>query len=145
MSRFAILRVVKLKKMGNIGGSGQHGFRERETDNADPSRLHENQILLGPKTSEGILEAVRRRVAVATHKVSKDPVLCLEYLVAYSPEAAVGQAPDAYFDDALAWVQERHGNENVISAMVHKDESTPHMAAYVVPIEMRGGRATPLN
>lgn len=139
MARFAILRVVKLRKMGNIGASGQHGHRERPTDNADPDRLAKNEILCGPRTAQGIVDAVKRRLAVVTHKSAKDPVPCLEYLVAYSPEASVARAPNAYFRDALDWLRKRHGEENIVSAMIHNDETTPHMAVYAVPINKIGG------
>lgn len=55
--RFAILRCAKLKKPANIAASLQHTFRERETLNADLKRRHENTILLGPDTSEAVLDA----------------------------------------------------------------------------------------
>ena len=145
MARFAILRVHKLRKAGNIGGSSQHGLRERNTENADPARLLDNEVLCGPKTSQGILAAVNKRLAVATHKSTQDPVQCLEYLFAYSPEASIGRAPGPYFRDSLAWLQERHGKENVVSAIVHHDESTAHMAAYAVPIDVRGGKERKRN
>ena len=36
--------------------------------------------------------------------------------------------------DNLAWLRETFGAENVVSAVVHRDESTPHIHAAVVPI-----------
>ena len=32
----------------------------------------------------------------------------------------------------------KHGAENVISTTIHRDETTPHMAVYVVPIDSKG-------
>ena len=40
---------------------------------------------------------------------------------------------DAYFRDALDWLKNKHGAENVVYAGIHRDETTPHMYAYVVP------------
>ena len=40
---------------------------------------------------------------------------------------------DAYFRDSLEWLKQRHGAENVVYAGIHRDETTPHMYAYVVP------------
>lgn len=65
---------------------------------------------------------------------------CLEYLVTASPEAFksggglfwTGSA-QAYFDDSLKWLKDRHGAENVVASVVHNDETTPHMTVYVVP------------
>lgn len=36
--------------------------------------------------------------------------------------------------DNLAWLRETFGAENVVSAVVHRDESTPHIHAAVVSI-----------
>ncbi|MGE4071122.1 MAG: MobV family relaxase [Lysobacterales bacterium] len=145
MARFAVLRVTKLKKFGNISGSSKHGFRERETHNADPTKLADNRILCGPSTSRGVRAAIDRSLQVVTHRSPKDPVLCLEYLISYSPEALAGAAPAEYFADSLKWLQDRHGKENIVSAIVHHDETTPHLAAYAVPIERRGGRERKRN
>lgn len=45
---------------------------------------------------------------------------------------------DTYFSDALAWIRAKHGAENVFYAGIHRDESTPHLYVYVVPIDSRG-------
>ena len=55
-----------------------------------------------------------------------------------------GQLPE-WCADNLAWLRETFGAENVVSAVVHRDESTPHIHAAVVPIvtgERRKARTT---
>ena len=47
---------------------------------------------------------------------------------------------DGYFNDALKWLRERHGGSNVVYAGIHRDETTPHMYAYVVPLDEATGR-----
>ena len=37
-------------------------------------------------------------------------------------------------DDSLAWLRETYGAENLVSAVLHMDEETPHIHATVVPI-----------
>ncbi|SFE54103.1 Plasmid recombination enzyme [Spirosoma endophyticum] len=44
---YAILRVAKMKTMGNVGGHGSHVERQRETLNADSEKLKLNQRLDG--------------------------------------------------------------------------------------------------
>ena len=34
----------------------------------------------------------------------------------------------------MKWLQETHGKENVLLAVVHHDETTPHLSAFVVPV-----------
>ncbi|WP_236762554.1 plasmid recombination protein, partial [Acinetobacter junii] len=34
---------------------------------------------------------------------------------------------------SVEWLQQKHGKENVIATSIHRDETTPHLIAYVVP------------
>lgn len=136
--RFAILRCAKIKTLGNMGASLQHTFRERETPNADPGRIQENTILLGADNSRSVLDAWKAR---APEKVRKNAVHGLEYFIGGSPEALSGKSreeQDAYFRDALYWIKQRHGAENVLSAVIHRDETTPHMSVMTIPLDERG-------
>ena len=127
---FAILRVAKLKAIGNVAGSLSHTFRTRETPNADPQQARENQHSKGSPGE--VLEALKARLP-AKHR--KDAVLGLEYFVGASPEwFAGGKDGSDYFRAALAWLEAKHGSENVVGWSVHRDESTPHLVAYVVPL-----------
>lgn len=142
MPDYAIVRTEKLRTTGNIGGSGQHAQRERNTPNADPERSPTNQTLRGPTTARAIVDAVKQRLKIATHQ-HPDPVLCLEYLFAYTPGAPVN--PGRYFQDCLAWLDSKHKPENVVSAIVHNDETSPHMCAYVVPLDHRAPKVRTRN
>lgn len=136
---FAILRVQKLKSAVAVLRSMRHSFRAQETPNADPDKLHENTHIGAHNVAEG-MAAFRARLP-AKHR--RDAVQCIEYLMTASPEAMQGksrQEQDAYFSDALEWLRERHGEENVVYAGIHRDERTPHMYAYVVPVDAATGR-----
>ena len=68
-------------------------------------------------------------------------MLAIEYLITGSPDGMNSKSrrdQDAYFTDALAWLKERHGAENLIYAGIHRDETTPHLYAYVVPLDPQG-------
>lgn len=136
--RFAILRCAKIKNMGNMGASLQHTFRERETPNADRALLKDNTVLHGGETSRAVLDAWKAR---APEKIRSNAVHGLEYFVGGSPEAlkAMGRKEqDAYFRRALDWLKERHGAENVLSAVIHRDEATPHMTVMTIPLDEHG-------
>lgn len=137
--RFAILRTQKLKHLASVRRSLKHSFREQDTPNADQSRTPENSHYGAHSTAEA-MSAVQARLP---EKRRKDAVLAIEYLVTASPEAMHGKSreeQDAYFADSLEWLRERHGAENVVYAGVHRDETTPHMYAYVVPLDSDTGR-----
>ena len=128
---YAILRVAKLKTFGQIGGSLSHTFRTRDTPNADPARTPLNEHH-GPQTPAEIQAAFKE---ILPEKRRSDAVLGLEYLITFSPEFGQENNGSKYFEDARRWLIDRHGAENVISTHVHRDETTPHMVAYVVPMQ----------
>lgn len=136
--RFAILRCAKIKTLGNMGASLQHTFRKRDTPNADPARLRHNTVLIGAEDSRGILDAWRAR---APDRIRANAVHGLEYFIGGSPGALNAMSredQDAYFCRALDWLEERHGKKNVLSAVIHRDESTPHMTVMTIPLDDRG-------
>jgi hypothetical protein len=135
-AHFAILRTAKLKSFGNVGGSLSHTYRTRETTNADPSRSDTNEH---SHNSPGeVMQALRDRLP---EKYRKDAVIGLEYFVGASPkwfEDKTREQQDAYFREAIDWLEKRHGKENLVGWSIHRDESSPHLVAYVVPMSDRG-------
>ena len=136
---YAILRTQKLKSPAAVRRSMKHAFREQDTPNADPERTSENTHIGASSVAEGIAAFN----AALPEKHRKDAVLAIEYLITASPEDMTGKTreeQDAYFRDALSWVKEKHGAAQVVYAGIHRDEKTPHMYAYVVPIDTDTGR-----
>lgn len=131
---FAILRIAKLKTFGNLGASLEHTYRARETPNADPARAIVNEHSHGDPGA--VLAALKARLP---EKRRKDAVLAIEYFVGASPEwFSDGKDGAEYFKAAVAWLEARHGAENVVGWSIHRDESTPHLVAFVVPLDDRG-------
>ena len=137
---YAIIRAKKHKSVGAIARSARHNFREQPTLNADSSRASENRFA-GRRGTKALLHALLSRLPI---KRRKDAVLCIEYLVTASPEAFrrhgghLDEMGSGYFADALEWLRARHGKDNVISAAVHLDETTPHLVVYVAPLTQDG-------
>jgi hypothetical protein len=135
-AHFAILRTAKLKSFGNVGGSLSHTYRTRETTNADPDRADTNEHSHSSPTE--VMQALRDRLP---DKYRKDAVIGLEYFVGASPQWFDGKTreqQDAYFRESIDWLQKRHGKENVVGWSIHRDETSPHLVAYVVPMSDRG-------
>ena len=128
---FAILRTAKLKSFGEIGGSLSHNYRDRPTPNANPQQTPQNEHSL--KNSELVMSAIKEKLP---EKRRKDAVLCVEYLITASPDWIGWNKSDEqkYFDEAKKWLEDKHGKDNVIATTIHRDESTPHLVAYVVPL-----------
>lgn len=134
---FAILRAEKLKTMGNIGGSLAHNYRSIETPNADPSKTPDNFHSL--PNVEDVKNAISERLP---EKRRSDAVLCIEYMITASPEWGGwnDERQQEYFKQAKEWLEQQHGKQNVVATSIHRDETTPHLVAYVVPLDQDTGR-----
>lgn len=134
---FAILRAEKLKTMGNIGGSLAHNYRTIDTPNADPGQTENNVHSL--KNPEAVKNAISERLP---EKRRSDAVLCVEYMITASPEwqGWNDDRQNEYFKQAVEWLEQRHGKHNVVATSIHRDETTPHLVAYVVPLDQETGK-----
>jgi len=135
MSNYAILRTAKLKSWGNIGGSLGHTYRQSGmAPNADPKRLGKNRVLVGTP-GDGASD-IRKRIDSLGKKTRSNAVLVVEHMLTMSPEWAVGKSKkqiDYWVKENVKWLQNRYGKDNVAHAVLHLDETTPHIAAFVVP------------
>lgn len=132
MAAYAIMRCKKLAKMGNVAASLKHAFRERDTPNADASRTPDNEHMAATST-DAAMGKLRDRLP---EKRRKDAVLCVEYVMTASPEwwkSASSQQQAEFFDRSRKWLADKYGAENILVASVHRDETSPHMTAFVVP------------
>ena len=134
---FAILRTSKLKTMGNIGGSLAHNYRTIETPNADHLKTPDNFHSLS--NPEAVKNAISERLP---EKRRSDAVICIEYMVTASPEwdGWNDERQNEYFKQAQEWLEQLHGKQNVVATSIHRDETTPHLVAYVVPLDLDTGR-----
>lgn len=134
---FAILRTSKLKTWGNIGGSLAHNFREIETLNADADRTKLNEHSIS--STQKIKDAINSRLP---EKRRSDAVLCIEHLITASPDwTGWGtEQEEAFFNRSKQWLEQKYGKANVIATTIHRDETTPHLVAYVVPLDEETGR-----
>jgi hypothetical protein len=165
---YIILRTAKQKTKGNIASLGQHLQRTRDTPNADPDLTHQNEILRGSADLLADVDARLAELEAVNGKPNKNAVLCVEHLIAFSPDfvhffkedgndypfprstpepypswlVAESQVDrdrlEGFVDKALAWLDKRYGLENVVNVQLHLDESSPHIHATVVPVDERG-------
>jgi len=134
---YAIMRAKKLATMGNVASSLQHCFRERETHNADAARTPDNEHREATSTSE----AMGRLRDLLPEKRRKDAVLAVEYVMTASPgwwETASPNQQTEFFDRSVAWLTEKYGADRIIAASIHRDETSPHLSAFVVPLTADG-------
>ena len=134
---FAILRVEKIKTQGAIASIGKHNERERETPNADYNITPENKTLVGDD-SLSYLEAWQEKTKDL--KIRSNAVLALEVVLTYSPEAKIQQSQnfEAWQAKNIQFLKDTFGEDNILKAKLHIDETTPHIHAVIVPIDDKG-------
>ena len=146
---FAIMRFSKLKSWAAVGSSGSHTYRTRLTPNANPEKLALNRT--GRGTKGDVLKDVKSRVFAVTDRPRSNAVLALEFLLSASPEWFDGKSSaevNEWANASTAWLKRTFGDENLVHVVLHRDESTPHLVAYVVPekngkLNARGFTGTP--
>ena len=119
--------------MGSVAASMQHCYRERETHNADQERTPDNQHLVAKSTDE----AMGKLRDLLPEKRRKDAVLAVEYVMTASPEWFATATPEqekALFQRSLQWLADKYGADRIVTASIHRDEATPHLSAFVVPL-----------
>lgn len=136
---YAVLHLEKAK--GADTGMSAHIERTIHPKNADESRTHLNKELIEfPDGIHSRSEAISYRINTAgiTRKIGKNQVRAIRVLLTGTYEDMKriedrGQL-NSWCQDNMQWLQETYGKENVVSAVLHMDEHTPHIHATIVPI-----------
>lgn len=138
MPNYAILRFEKHK--GNPAAPLEaHHERTKEkyasNPDIDTDRSKYNFHIIQPK--ERYYQFIKHRIEKAGCKTRKDSTRFVDTLVTASPEVFKGMDKKEianFFRHASEFLVEQVGRENVISAVVHMDEKTPHMHFTFVPL-----------
>ncbi len=117
---------------GNYQGSNPQIDNERTSD---------NYHIIYPQGK--YIEMINKRLATLTlkRKIRSDAILMNSFVVSSDGEFFKGLRAweqRAFFEDCARFFVEKYGYENMLSAVVHVDETTPHMHLNFVPIN--GGR-----
>ena len=129
---YAILRFQK-RKAGSVAACERHNERKKEAYKSNPDidmECSKYNYHLVPPPRYTYKKEINRMVQAAGCKVRRDSVMMVETLITASPEFMNRLPPEeqkAYFTRALDFIAERVGKGNILSAIVHMDEKTPHM------------------
>lgn len=136
---FVVLHIQKPK--GNDARTTAHIERTVNPANADPERTHLNKEFIDfPDKVENRTQAIQHRIENAgiTHKIRENQVRALQVMLSGTPEDMQRIQNEGRIDDwcrdNIKWLNDTFGKENVVSAVLHLDEKTPHIHATVVPI-----------
>lgn len=134
---YAIMRCKKLASMGSVASSLKHCYRDRETPNADAARTPDNEHHGAKSTAE----AMGKLRDMLPTKRRKDAVLAVEYLMTASPDwwkQATPKQQAEFFLQSKDWLVKKYGADRIIVATIHRDETSPHLSAFVIPLTPDG-------
>lgn len=135
---------VEKYKADAMGGMLQHYERRAELErgyrreNVDPGRTALNYNL-GPERLGSQADFVRARIeSLGLPRAPRKDAVRFCDAVLTLPATFPATRSREFFEAAYAFLEERYGAENVVSAWVHMDESTPHMHFCWVPVTPDG-------
>ena len=136
---YAVLHLEKAK--GADGAMSTHIERTVHPKNADRMRTHLNRELVQfPEGVKSRTQAIAHRIETAgiKRKVGTNQVKAIRVLLTGSNKDMKQMEADGRLDgwcnDNLKWLWETYGEQNLVSAVLHMDEKTPHIHATIVPI-----------
>jgi len=139
---YAIMRTEKHHTMGEIAAMGKHNERTRDTPNADPARLGENVRLVG--SGDWVADAQARLAEATNPHFRPDAIRGVEVFMGVSPEfknTATEADWRAWVDRSMGWLTDTFRDpRNIVAAVWHRDELTPHIQALVVPLREDNAR-----
>jgi hypothetical protein len=141
---FAALHVAKYATSAVISNIGRHndrgeGYTSQSNPDIDRSRTGDNDFLI-PRGGGTLAEKADRRIAEVMgpdYRPRANAVRVVETVFSASPDWFTGKGwseQQEYFRACLEWAKKRYGEKNVLAAIVHRDEKTPHLHLDIVPI-----------
>ena len=136
---YAVLHLAKAS--GTDSAMSAHIERTIAPKNADAELTYLNRELIEfPEEVSNRTEAIQHRLDTADlqRKIGKNQVRAIRVLLTGSPKEMKqiednGQL-DQWCNDNLKWLSDTYGSKNLVSAVLHLDETTPHIHATIVPI-----------
>ena len=110
---------------------------EASNPQIDSGRTMDNYHLISPRGS--YIEMINERLSTLDlkRKIRSDAILMNSFVVS-SDRAFFERLPPwrhkEFFGDCVKFFAEKYGRENILSAVVHLDETTPHLHLNFVPI-----------
>lgn len=130
---FCIMRTEKRKRT-DLGGIQRENTRTAtEYNNKVSPGMDIFNVTL--KESSNWLQDINNEIKAAGAKTRSNSVLALDTIYTASPDFFQGktnQQNDDFFKDCLQFHQEHFGH--IISAVIHYDETTPHLHVISVPL-----------
>ena len=136
---------MRFKKTGTggIAPAQKHNEREKTQYKSNPDidekRIKDDYHIIKPNKPYRAI--IKDKLASANCRIRKDSILMVETILTASPEFMndlPAEDQQKFFRLATQFFEREIGKENIISAIVHMDEKTPHMHLCFIPLTADG-------
>ena len=112
-------------------------YKSKKNPQIDHARTPNNYHIIG--RDETYLSYIDKRIKeiAPKRKIKDDAVLINSFILGSDSEFFASLMPEQqkeFFRDCAMCFAERYGGENIISAVVHMDETNPHMHLNLIPV-----------
>jgi hypothetical protein len=138
---YAVLRFKKLRTLGKITKASRHNTRTAASgiDHTQPPPDRPGVVWLDGKAGARVAWQ-ERAAAVGLEEPRRDAVLAIEIVMSASPAWFAKATPDELADwttRSMGYARQVFGAENIIQAVRHDDEKTPHIHVIGIPLERK--------
>jgi len=140
---YAIMRAQKLKAH-QIHFSQNHNERNHKSysnNDINLEKTKDNYHLIESKNFSNSTERIIQKNYKGVKTIRKDAVKNIELIFTSDKkffDSLTEENERKFFEKSLEFAKEYFGEKNIFSAIVHKDETTPHMHINLVPITENG-------
>ena len=138
MANYVFLHMDSLKK-DKIGTMDQHIERKKKSypnnKTIDPARSHLNYHIVAPE--KRYWEIVQDRLKDIKYPPRYNTIFLVEGVCTPSPAWIEAKSPEGqreFFEYVTEFIRKFYGESNMVSAVVHMDETHPHMHFVFTPI-----------
>lgn len=112
-------------------------YKATKNPQIDTSRTYNNYHIM--KTEGSYLKSINARIKelAQKRKIKDDAVLMCSFILGSDREffdALSTEQMCRFFYDVANFFANRYGKENILSAVIHMDETTPHMHLNLIPV-----------
>lgn len=132
------MKKLKRPSVGNVEKENERDETyEAKNPKIDLSRTKNNYHIIKPPAS--YMDYINERIARLhlKRKVRSDAIYMNTFVLGSGHEFFEGMSTakqEEFFEDFVKFFADKYGAENIISAVVHMDETTPHLHLNLVPI-----------
>ena len=137
--------IFRFKKhhVGAIAPMYRHNERTKQSyesnPDIDPARKQDNYHLIAP--TQSYYMEIERLIKINGSRRRANSVLMVETIISVTPEyfdrLPAGEQKE-FFQSVTDFMKQRIGEQNILSAIVHMDETSPHMHLCFCPITKDG-------